>query len=274
MKLTTRDEKEIYYEIFEPTTEYQAAGKPPHPLLLIHGLGADRNMWRPQIETYPELGFRLIVPDMRGHGRSSLVESLEISDWSEDLRELLDHLGVEKATVVGVSMGGVIAQSFAVHYPERATRLIICDSFCELSSFGDKFKGVFALAGLYPFKLFGKEALAKAVGSAYTDPEVKQYFIEVTRRAELDQIILARKAINKVDYFDELRSLRLPALVLVGTNFGESFVAMSRKIAEAIPGARFHALENAGDPSNLVNTEAFDREVLEFLRDENRLDQT
>lgn len=269
MQCRTRDEKEIYYEIFEPASNQQAAEKAPAPLLLIHGLGADRNMWRPQIGSYPELGFRLIVPDMRGHGRSSRVDSLEISDWSDDLRDLLDHLEIEKATVAGVSMGGVIAQSFAVHYPERTARLIVCDSFCELSSFGDKLKGFFALAGLYPFKLFGKEALAKAVGSAYADPEVKAYFTEVTRRTDLDQIILARKAINKVDFFSELRSLDLPALVLVGTNFGESFVAMSRKIAEAIPGARFHALENAGDPSNMVNTEAFDREVVKFLRDEN-----
>lgn len=273
MILTTRDRKEIYYEIFESPADQEAKGT-FYPLLLIHGLGADRNMWLPQINSYPKLGFRLIVPDLRGHGRSSQVESLEISDWSEDLRELLDHLDVEKATVVGVSMGGVIAQSFAVKHPERTARLIVCDSFCELSSFGDKLKGFFALAGLYPVKLFGKEVLAKAVGSAYADPEVKEYFVEVTRRADLDQIILARKAINKVDFFDELRSLSLSALVLVGTNFGESFVAMSRKIAEAIPGARFHALENAGDPSNLVNTEAFDREVVKFLRDENLLDQT
>lgn len=71
-------------------TEY---GEPEKgTVVLIHGLGADHAMWGPQIIQFPEEGYRVIVPDMRGHGKSDSVEELKIADWSYDIRDLLDTL--------------------------------------------------------------------------------------------------------------------------------------------------------------------------------------
>ena len=263
MFLTLRDGKRMYYETHSEPEK--------GTVLLIHGLGADHEMWKPQIERYPEEGYRVIVPDVRGHGKTDSVGALAIPDWSHDLRELLDHLSLDTVTVIGVSMGGVIAQQFAVDFPERTGSLVLSDTFCELQSFGEKMRGAFSLIGLYPFYLLGKEALAKAVSSAHKTEQVRMYFQKVTREARLPQIILSRKAINQVDLKAEIANLEVPTLVMTGIDFGEGFVAIGRKVAEAIPGAEFVSLEGACDPSNLVNPEVFDRNVLHFLEATERI---
>lgn len=97
----------------------------PRAILLLHGLGADRQMWAPQLARWPAEGFVLIAPDVRGHGRSQLVDPFRITDCAPDLDALLEHLRIPEADVVGVSMGGLIAQQLAVDFPSRVSRLVV-----------------------------------------------------------------------------------------------------------------------------------------------------
>ncbi|MFX1538688.1 MAG: alpha/beta fold hydrolase [Promethearchaeota archaeon] len=93
MILKTSDGMELFYETFGDERN--------PPLLLIHGLGADYEMYETQIHKYPAEGFYLVVPDMRAHGRSSKVESFKIKDCARDLKELLDHLSIKKISLLG-----------------------------------------------------------------------------------------------------------------------------------------------------------------------------
>ena len=93
----------------------QRAGDPSNPaILLLHGIGADHKMWAPQIDEFAGRGYFVLAPDLLGHGGSSKVETLELGDWNEQINHLLAHYKLESCILVGVSMGGVIAQAYAV----------------------------------------------------------------------------------------------------------------------------------------------------------------
>ena len=94
------------------------------PLVLIHGVGMAQEVWTPQVNSLAS-GFDVLVYDMWGHGRSALpAEPLALSHYATQLRELLDHLGVARARVVGHSMGALVALEFALDHPERCSGVV------------------------------------------------------------------------------------------------------------------------------------------------------
>ena len=99
------------------------------PLLLLMGLGAPGRKWAPHIAAY-EKHFHVIAPDNRGAGQSDkpVAYSYTIQEMAEDMVALMDELGIEKAHVNGISMGGAIAQHLAALAPERVDRLVLCVS--------------------------------------------------------------------------------------------------------------------------------------------------
>src|SRR6056297_1097778 len=136
-------------------------------IVLLHGIGADHQMFSPQIEKYANNGYYIIAPDMRGHGESSKVEQLELSDFTYDLKEILNYLNVNKAIVIGVSMGGVIAQQFVVDYIDKVKKIIIVDSFGELNSIKEKLIGKMQVFGFKLFKYLPRKIGAYLFASAY-----------------------------------------------------------------------------------------------------------
>ena len=103
------------------------------PLVLIMGLGAPGDKWAPNVEVYKE-HFQCITIDNRGAGRSSKpeCESYSTEEMAEDVIGIMDALGIEKAFVNGVSMGGAIAQQLVLNHPERVRALILTSTFARL----------------------------------------------------------------------------------------------------------------------------------------------
>ena len=251
-------------------TYVEEAGKPNNEaMLLLHGIGADHNMWKPQLPVFAENGYYVMVPDLLGHGKSSKVNTLELSDWEAQINEVLRHKNVSKCHLVGVSMGGVIAQSYTANNPEKVSKLVLSDTFGELKTIQEKLLGFSQVIGFRIYKLLGSKLLAKGMASAYKAPfagQAKEYFSQVSLNVDFDQLILARKAINKIDAVGKIDGERIPTLVLVGDQFGQSFVEINRKIANGIRGSIFMVLKNSMDPSNLVNPDDFNQVVLQFLQ--------
>lgn len=103
------------------TLYYEVRGSGP-PVVLLHAGGLDLTMWDPQVGPVAR-AFRVIRYDARGHGRSSAP--MGPHSTVEDLRALLDHLGVERANLVGISMGAGVALEFAISYPQRVSKLVL-----------------------------------------------------------------------------------------------------------------------------------------------------
>ena len=243
--------------------------RPNKTLLLLHGLGADHKMWQPQLRHYAEAGFHLLIPDLFGHGQSSNLKSAQLSEWHNQINWLLQHKAIDQCTLIGVSMGGVIAQSFATRFPQRVEGLVVVDSFGELHSAQEKLLGFSQVAGFALFRLLGHQQLVRAMDIIYRASyaeAARDYFREVSLTVDFRQLLLARRAINRIDVLDQLSEITAPALVMVGTDFGPRFVAINQKIADALPNAKFVVLQQSMDPSNLVNPVAFDRQVLQFLQ--------
>ena len=252
------------------TTSYieEAGNSNNEAVLLLHGIGADHKMWEPQLPVFAENGYYVLAPDLLGHGKSSKVNALELRDWEYQIHELLHHKNVSKCHLVGVSMGGVIAQFYAMSNPEKVGRLVLSDTFGELKTIQEKLLGFSQVIGFRIYKLLGGKMLAKGMASAYKASfaeRAKEYFSQVSLNVDFDQLILARKAINKIDAIGKIDGDRIPTLVLVGDQFGSSFVEINRKIANGITGSTFMVLKNSMDPSNLVNPDDFNQAVLQFL---------
>jgi pimeloyl-ACP methyl ester carboxylesterase len=118
-RYASRDGQRIAYEV-------RGAWRRGRPcLLLIQGLGFDRTGWRPLLRRLSR-HFRLVLFDNRGSGRSDpAAEQLQVADMARDAVTVLDAAGIERAHVLGVSLGGMVAQEVAIRYPERVDRLVL-----------------------------------------------------------------------------------------------------------------------------------------------------
>jgi len=238
-------------------------------ILLLHGIGADHLMWHLQMDVFANEGYFVIIPDLLGHGKTKDVSGITLEDWDKQILNILNFYSVNKVTIVGVSMGGVIAQNFAVNYENKINQLILSDTFCELETMKEKMLGYTQVIGFKVFKLLGSKMLSKGMASTYKADfayHAKEYFSSSERLLNFQQLILARKAINKADLKEKLNTLNVPSLIIVGDEFGGNFVKINKKIADNIPNSKFVILDKAMDPSCLTNPHRFNEEVLSFIR--------
>ncbi|MEM7066418.1 MAG: alpha/beta hydrolase [Cyanobacteria bacterium P01_B01_bin.77] len=260
MILQNPDGSETYY--------LERGDRSAETLLLLHGIGADHGMWQAQLQPYVDAGLHLLILDLFGHGQSSPLPSGQLFHWHNQINWLLADRAVKTCTIIGVSMGGVIAQSFVVAYPQVVNNLVLADTFGELRTVREKLLGQFQLIGFHLFKRLGKQQLANSISQIYRadyTQGAQTYFKHVCLTVDIDQLILARKAINQIDVLEHLSDVTIPTLVMVGAELGQFFIEINQKIARALPNAEFVILQQSIDPSNLVNPEQFNHQVLAFL---------
>jgi len=245
---------------------YLDSGGEGPTLILLHGLGANHEMWRPQINRYPAEGYRLLVPDLRGHGDSSRTDHLSIQDWVEDILAIVDAEALLHYGLLGVSMGGIVAQGLAIADRRRLDAVVLCDTFMDLEGFGERLLGWAILGSLRAFRLLGRQRFTETTAGAYPEGSTaREYFNRISREADMRQIILARKAVNRVRHKAQLAEVHTPTLHLVGDRPGKFFTELNRRVSETMPESRLEILPGGMDPSNLVVPEAFDGRVLPFL---------
>jgi pimeloyl-ACP methyl ester carboxylesterase len=251
------------------TLAYQDRGS-GFPLILINGFASTMDMWSPPVLAALADHFRIIIFDHRGTGYSSASDDpFSIPLFASDTLALMDALGISWAHVLGLSMGASVAQELVLAYPERVNRLILVAGTCGGSeavwmeptvweTLSDKSGTGTDLANRMFSVLFTKDWLAAH------DPW--QYCPEV--RETTSEAIAARQAEAFYSWpgsYDRLPQIRLPALVVTGTDDVVIPPANAVTLSERIHGARLVKFPGAGHGLMYQCPEEFAKVVQEFL---------
>ncbi|OGL24461.1 MAG: alpha/beta hydrolase [Candidatus Rokubacteria bacterium RIFCSPLOWO2_12_FULL_73_47] len=240
--------------------DYAATGR-GRAVLLSHGYSATRRMWDGQHRALGDR-YRVISWSLRGHGRTE--SPADPAQYSADLtvadmRALLAHLGVARAVVGGLSLGGYVSLAFALAHPEMVEALVICDS-------GPGYRSADARAA-WNARAHARAAELEARGlDALADRsrEMREAMGEHRSAQGLAHAARGMLAQEGSRVIDGLPGIRVPTLIVVGDQ-DTPFLAPSDYMAKKIPGARLEVIAGAGHSANLDQPEAFNRVLLGFL---------
>jgi 3-oxoadipate enol-lactonase len=246
---------------------YEVVGAGP-PLALVHGFTLDRRMWQDQLPALAA-GRRVITVDLRGFGLSDPPAGPYSS--VEDLKALLDYLDAGPAAIMGLSMGGGIATSFALAYPAATTALILADSnlwgYPFSPEFAQSFGAVTTLARTQGVAAARERWLADALFA----PALEQPAVAAALRALVGDysgwhwLHADPERGMEPQPITALQTVRAPTLVINGARDMPDFRRISAILAESIPGARRVVLPGVGHMSNMEAPTAFNAAVLDFL---------
>ncbi|MGY5125098.1 alpha/beta fold hydrolase [Streptomyces nigrescens] len=258
-------------ECREITVGYEDEGS-GEPLVLVHGHPFDRSMWRPQTEHFSRAGWRVIAPDLRGYGASTVRPgTTPLETFARDLLALLDGLGVERFVLGGLSMGGQIVMECYRLFPERIRGLVLADTFAAAETEEGRTARREMAARLLREGMAGyaQEVLAKMV-SPYTlthRPEVAAHVLAMMTAAPPEGAAAAlRGRAERPDYTELLSQISVPALVVVGTEDAYTPVSDARDIHARVPDATLAVIEHAAHMPNLERPDEFNAVLAEFLR--------
>jgi len=210
------------------------------PVILIHGAGGNHLFWPPAVRRLA--GSRVYALDLPGHGKSEGIGQQSIPGYTKHISAFMDAVGISHAFVVGHSMGGAIALDLTLNCPERVAALCLVASGACLRV-APVFLENAGNASTIPQVA---EAMKEFAYSPHTDAKLKELaskrLIE-TRPAVLRGDFLA---CDVFDVRERLGEIRVPTLILVGSDDQMTPVAFSNYMAENIPGAQLWMIENAG----------------------------
>lgn len=238
------------------------------PLVLIHGLGGSRGDWQLQLPAF-QPHFRLILPDLRGHGNSPKPPGpYRMGLFAADVASLLRRIGARPAHVLGVSLGGAVAQQMALDYPDLVRSLVLVNTAARFLSAGwrQRLMGARRFVSVY---LYGMDRVAEDVANRLF-PLLEQAPI---RHAAIDRLAAndprayreALLAIARFDASPQLPAIACPTLVVSGDFDYAVPIVAKEYLASQIPGSRLVIIANSGHATPLDQPEAFNRTVLEFL---------
>jgi 3-oxoadipate enol-lactonase len=226
------------------------------PLVFINSLGTDFRIWNEVAEILAP-DFRILTYDKRGHGLSEFgPDKNDMADYARDLAALLDVLGVGSATIVGLSIGGLIAQELYRQSSERVAALVLCDTAAKIGT-DETWDQRIDLA-----ERGGIEALADAVMERWFTAHFR-----ATRSTELAGMramltrtpkqgyLAACGALKRADLRPYAGRIQAPTLCLVGDEDGSTPPALVKEMAALIPGSRFEIIEGAGHLPNVEKPE-------------------
>lgn len=250
-------------------TSYLATGH-GHPVVLIHGVGLNKEMWGGQFVGLAS-DYRVIAYDMLGHGQSPRPESgTDLQGYAAQLAELLDHLQIPQATVIGFSMGGLVARAFALHYPQRLAALVVLNSVFNRSP--EQSAGVIARAA--QAAEHGPDANAEAA--------LARWFSREYQAANPAQVAAIRQTLAGNDpqgYLttyelfatqdmyreSDLGSIQVPTLIATGEFDLGSTPTMTRELAARIPGAQSVVLAEQRHMMPVESPRLVNQMLLDFL---------
>lgn len=226
---------------------YETRGPAGGPVVVFaNSLGTDLRIWDAVVALLPD-AWRIVRYDKRGHGLSEHTPSVSMLDEANDLAALLDHLQIARATIVGLSVGGMIAQALAALRPDLVSGLVLSNTAHKIGTdetwnsriAAVRAGGVGSIADVILERWFSP-AFRSAGGPDFVGSAT------MLRRTPAEGYIATCEAIRDADLTESTRALQLPVLCIAGEHDGATPPALVRSMADLIGDAEFHLVEGVG----------------------------
>lgn len=248
-------------------TNYVIEGEGPW-LVMSHSLACNLSMWDGQAKLLSGK-FKVLRYDTRGHGASSAPPGpYTLDTLADDAKALLDALGITRAHWVGLSMGGMIGETFALKYPGVFQSMVLADTTSRRPPNAEQMWG--ERIKLAQDK--GMDALVEGtLGRWFTEPyreahkDVMARIGADIRNTPVAGFVGCCQAISTIDVLDRLKEIDCPALVIVGEHDHGTPPEMARQIQENLPGSKLVVIASAAHLSNVEQPKAFNDALVPFL---------
>ncbi|MDR3538147.1 MAG: alpha/beta fold hydrolase [Acetobacteraceae bacterium] len=256
------DGRVIAYDLIGPETG--------SVVCMTHSLASDSGMWQEQVPALLSAGYRVLRIDMRGHGGSDPVAGdYTMSALAADVAAVLDGLGIERVHFIGLSIGGMLGQAFALEHGGRLLSAMWCDTMPATApgaadAWGPRMQTVRAANSLTPLADATMERwLTDAVKMRNPGrwKQIRDTIIGTTPTGYLG----CAAAILDYDFTEGLKAVKLPVLVVCGADDAGTPPAANRRIAELVPGARYQEIADARHFPNVDHPDTFNRIMLGWL---------
>ena len=232
------------------------------PIVFLHGVGSDKSVWRPQLG-YFGAERRAGAFDYPGYGDSDPVpEGTTRDDYAAAILSAMAELGIGRAHVCGLSLGGVVAIAMHAAAPQRCASLILADSFAVHPDGQAIYDRSLAATDLRAMA----EARVDVLLAQPADPAVRSEVVGTMGRIDPAAYRVGAQAVWLADQRERATEIDIPTLVLCGAEDKVTPPALSRELAQLIPGAQYEPIEGAGHLSNLERPGAFNTLVDAFIR--------
>jgi len=251
------------------------------PFFLHHGLTSSCEMWHPHLPWLTRR-YQVILMDARGHGMTTAPAGDDRYSWeimADDVNRLLEHLGVGRAIIGGLSMGGGVSLAFALRYPEKVRALILCDS----AGVGVRSPQMQVPREQMDRQMEERESMVREYGvveMAYRsianglaprpvleDPVLQEEYIERMSRFSVNGSIYASRFVMRmaVQGVERTRELTMPTLVVIGEE--DALLPAAEWLRDTLPNRRYAFLKGVGHATSRYKPEAWRKAVLGFLAD-------
>jgi pimeloyl-ACP methyl ester carboxylesterase len=248
---------------------YEIQGRGPL-VVFLHGIGGNRTNWYEQL-THFSGRFCAVAWDARGYGASDdSPQTLQFSDYADDLVRLLDHLQAERAHLVGLSMGGMILQDFSSRYAHRVATLALVDTSAGFGAASEEEERDFLSRRLDPLErgLTPKDiapGVVQVLASKYASPAAREQLTASLSALRVAPYKQALHAIVTTDFRSTLAKITAPTLVIVGDDDIVTPPAASEFLVKYIPGSSLVRIPQAGHLTNIERPAEFHAALRPFL---------
>lgn len=256
---------------------FDSAGSGDTAVLLLHGIGGGRAIWRGvdgeggTLRALAEGGYRAIAIDLPGYGESATMGAPDLGTMVCGVRAVMAAVAAPRTVLVGHSMGGMVAQELVAQDPHGVHALVLACTSAAFGAPGGDWQARFVAERLAPLDagqgMAGvAAALVPAMVSPGAAPGSADFAAGVMARVPEATYRSALQAIVAFDRREALPRIAVPTLLLAGEHDRTAPAAVMQRMAARIPGAAFVTLANAGHIANVEQPAAFDAALLDFLR--------
>jgi 3-oxoadipate enol-lactonase len=254
---------QIYYDLTGPENG--------QVVCFAHSLASDGGMWAEQVPPLLAAGYRVLRLDMRGHGGSDAVAGdYTMEQLADDVAASLDFLGITRVQFVGLSIGGMLGQAFAIKYGQRLISAMLSDTSPQTppgaqGAWAPRIEAVKKANSLAPLADPTMERWFTDAYKPRNPGRWKQIHATIAGTASTGYLGCAAAILN-FDFVPKLPSVKVPTLVVCGANDEGTPPAGNKRIAELIPGGRYQEIANARHFPNVEQAEVFNRIMLDWLK--------